>query len=315
MARVRSWHLLLAMPVLSCLGLSYGQSDSVKDKKESTKVGTSFTNVVGMKIVRIPGTREQYPKKGTFTMGSPKSEKGRSDDEEQHEVEVSEFYLGEKEVTQKQYQDIMGKTPTFFSASGCGKDEVKGMDTNGFPVEQVSWEDAKQFCEELNRKSDSKRPVGWVYRLPREAEWEYACRGGASTYQVFHFGDILNDRKTQANFDGNYSYESATNSGYLEGPCEVGSYKANGFGLFDMHGSVGEWCADRYASDYYGNRAGAKDPAGPAVGSYRVIRGGSWYSDGGYCRSAIRHRFVPEVRVRHWGFRVALVPFSRGKME
>jgi formylglycine-generating enzyme required for sulfatase activity len=263
-----------------------------------------FTNAVGMKMVRIP--------KGKFTMGSPADEKDRKADEgPQHEVEVSEFFLGAHEVTQAEYEKVMGTNPSYFSAGGGGKDKVKGMDTSRFPVERVSWEEAMEFCKKLNEMADRKKPAGWAYRLPREAEWEYACRGGASSYQTFHFGNSLSS--SQANFDGNRPYGGAAKGDFLGRTCKVGSYEKNGFGLFDMHGNVWEWCADWYDPDYY-KRSPRLDPAGPSTTPGRVVRGGSWNFNGGHCRSASRDRCTPGLRLNGIGFRVALVPSSRAKV-
>jgi formylglycine-generating enzyme required for sulfatase activity len=263
-----------------------------------------FTNAVGMKLVRIP--------RGKFTMGSPADEKDREDNEgPQHEVEVSEFYLGAHKVTQEQYQKVMGTNPSHFSAGGAGKDKVKGMDTSRFPVEQVSWKDAMEFCKKLNEMADRKKPGGWAYRLPREAEWEYACRGGAPSYRTFHFGNSLSS--SQANFDGNYPYGGAAKGDWLRRTTKVGSYEKNAFGLFDMHGNVWEWCADWYAKDFYSSSP-KRDPAGPSRGSDRVIRGGGWSAFGWLCRSAGRLRDTPGDRNFSVGFRVALVPSGRASV-
>src|SRR5262249_11144338 len=155
---------------------------------------------------------------------------------------------GVHEVTQKQYERIMGTNPSWFSREGNGKDKVFGMNTEDFPVEQVSWEDAVEFCKKLTEQ-DTKKPAGWVYRLPREAEWEYASRGGVPSYQVFPFGHSLSSDR--ANFDGNSPYGGADRGSYLERPCKVGSYEKNGYGLYDMHGNVWEWCSDWYDRRYY----------------------------------------------------------------
>jgi formylglycine-generating enzyme required for sulfatase activity len=278
-------------------------------KEEEVKEwGKEVENSIGMKLVRIP--------KGTFMMGSPASEKRRmigpaieehrSDDDKQHEVEITkDFYLGIHEVTQKQYRTVMGKNPSFFCASGGGKDKVKGMKTEDFPVDDVNYDDAVAFCKMLSAlraEKQSKR----AYRLPTEAEWEYACRGGASSsYQVFHFGNSLSS--TQANFDGNFPYGGADRGDYLKRTCKVGSYAPNRFGLHDMHGNVYEWCADWYAEDYYASSP-RRDPQGPSEGSDRVVRGGGWDDSGQDCRSAFRFRRTPELRFSYLGFRVAVVP-------
>jgi formylglycine-generating enzyme required for sulfatase activity len=269
-----------------------GKANLVKGKARQ------IDNSIGMRLVRIPA--------GTFEMGSPASEKDRGDDEKQHTVEIIRaFYLGVHEVTQKQYRRVMSTNPSYFSADGVGKDEVKGMNTDDFPVENVSWEDAVEFCEKLSALPAERR-AGRTYRLPTEAEWEYACREGAgSSYQVFHFGNSLSS--TQANFDGNFPYGGAGKGDYLKRTCKVGSYAANAFGLYDMHGNVWEWCADWYAKNYYswGRR---RDPQGPDSGSGRVIRGGSWSSYGRYCRSAYCYNDEPALRALDLGFRVAQAP-------
>jgi formylglycine-generating enzyme required for sulfatase activity len=263
--------------------------------------GKEVENSIGMKLVRIP--------KGTFTMGSPADEVWRdpfAGSEQQHEVEITkDFWMGVHEVTQAQYQKIMGKNPSSFSASGSGQGRVKGMDTGDFPVESVSYENAVEFCRKLSAR---EKEAGRQYRLPSEAEWEYSCRGGASSYQVFHFGNSLSS--AQANFDGNWPYGGAENGPYLLRTEKVGSYAKNRFGLYDMHGNVAEWCSDWYAKDYYG-KSPRRDPQGPSKGSDRVIRGGGYSDQAWYCRQAFRDRLEPANRSSYLGFRVALVPAER----
>jgi formylglycine-generating enzyme required for sulfatase activity len=250
-------------------------------------------------------------------MGSPKDEQGRGSDEQQHEVEISEFYLGAYEVTQKQFRTVMGYNPSFFSNDakgtgggygvppGGGKDSVTGENTEEYPVENLSWYEAVEFCRKLT-ELDNKKPGGWVYRLPREAEWEYACRGGAASYQTFHFGNNLSS--TQANFNGKFPYGAAAPGVFLGRTCKVGSYEPNAFGLYDMHGNVWEWCADWYAKDYYA-RSPFKDPPGPPEGINRVIRSGSRAYAAVECRSARRVGIYPPTsRYNGIGFRPALVP-------
>jgi formylglycine-generating enzyme required for sulfatase activity len=283
--------------------------------KEAAK---EIRNSIGMKLVLIP--------KGTFQMGSPKEEQDEAiadyekwtgkklpdtvvawyrSEGPRHEVEISKgFYLGMHEVTQTQYQRIMGKNPSWFCAEGGGKDQVKGKDTDDFPVENVSYEDAVAFCKKLSELPAEKRAKR-AYRLPTEAEWEYSCRGGASSSTPFHFGSSLSSR--QANFDGNYPYGGADKDVYLKRTRKVGSYKSNKFGLHDMHGNVWEWCSDWYGADYYG-KSPRLDPKGPSEGSGRVFRGGCWLGDGRSCRSADRHFRTPAGRIQGLGFRVAQVP-------
>jgi formylglycine-generating enzyme required for sulfatase activity len=257
-------------------------------------------NSIGMRLVKLPT--------GTFWMGSPEGAPGRAEDEgPRHEVEISEFYLGVYEVTQAEYEKVTGTNPSWFSANGGGRGKVARMDTRKFPVENVSWEGAMAFCEKLN-KEDRKRPNGWVYRQPTEAEWEYACRGGARLYQAFHFGDGLSSDR--ANFDGKMPFGDAGAGDDLGQTTNVGSYRPNDFGLFDMHGNVWEWCADWYGKDFY-KASPRRDPPGPSEGTSRVFRGGSWSYDGKSCRSAHRAETLPSARSPDLGFRVALVPAER----
>ncbi len=175
-----------------------------------------------------------------------------------------------------------------------------------FPVEQVSWDEAVEFSKRLAAMSEEIRS-GRTYRLPTEAEWEYACRGGVTSYQIFNpFGNSLSSK--QANFDGNYPYGGAGTGDYLQRTCKVGSYPANGYGLYDMHGNVWEWCADWYDEGYYAESP-LQDPQGPASGaSARVLRGGSWVNYGWYCRSACRGGRGPGERFQHYGLRLVAVP-------
>jgi formylglycine-generating enzyme required for sulfatase activity len=211
---------------------------------------------------------------GKFMMGSPDSEKGHLDGEgPQHKVTLSKpFYMGVTEVTQAQYQAIMGTNPSKFKGA-----------TN--PVEQVDWDDATEFCKKLSEKT--RQGV----RLPTEAEWEYACRAGTAT--VFSFGDADSAL-------GDYAWYGA-NSGETTHP--VGQKKPNAWGLYDMHGNVWEWCADWTGS--YPNGA-VTDPQGAAFGNRRVLRGGCWYFDPRYCRAAFRHRYDPFIRLFNLGFRVVV---------
>jgi formylglycine-generating enzyme required for sulfatase activity/predicted Ser/Thr protein kinase len=262
------------------------------EKKEDV-----LTNSIGMKLTYIPP--------GTFSMGSPKEEKDRSEEEEQHEVELTKgFYLGVYEVTQEEYENLMSENPSEFSSKGDGKAKVAGVDTSRFPVERVSYEDAVKFCAKLSEMPEEKQKKR-VYRLPTEAEWEYACRGGAASKTPFFFGNSLSS--DLANFDGNYPYGGAAKGNDLERTCKVGSYKPNGFGLYDMHGNVWEWCSDLHAMDYYG-KSPKRDPQGSSEGSARVFRGGSWRDGGHSCRSASRNRHEPTSRYSFLGFRVALDP-------
>ena len=195
---------------------------------------------------------------GSFKMGSPPGENGRSTTEEpQHAVNVPAFFIGKFEVTQEQYQQIMGSNPSYF----------KGAKR---PVEQVSWNDAVEFCKKLSQKAGRK------YRLPSEAEWEYACRAGTTT--PFHFGETITTEL--ANYNGNYTYASEPKGKYRQETTEVGSFPPNAFGLYDMHGNVLEWCQDNWHDSYKG--APSDGSAWIDNNQYQMLRGGSWL-------------FIPEV--------------------
>jgi formylglycine-generating enzyme required for sulfatase activity len=252
----------------------------------------AVTNSIGMRLALIPA--------GKFVMGSPVTEEERDPEELAHEVEISRpFYLGAHEVTQAQFQEVMGKNPSFFQGkNGGGPDH---------PADQVQWNDAVEFCRKLSGLPAEKK-AGRVYRLPTEAEWEYACRAGTAT--PFHSGKVLSSK--QANFNGNYPYSGAARGPYLEQTAKVGSYPANAWGLHDMHGNVWEWCQDWYDPDYY-KRSPRQDPQGPDKGVvptgfrnqfFRVVRGGCWLEEGRGCRSAYRFRLMPDERYRWVGFRV-----------
>jgi len=255
-------------------------------------------NDLSLKLVWCP--------KGSFTMGSPKSEEERDTDEDQVNVTLTKgFWLGKYEVTQKKYKRMMGKNPSWFSAQGDGKQKVAGQDTRQFPVEQVSWDEAFDFCRKLTdqERQAGRLPAGWEYTLPTEAQWEYAYR--AETTTVFSFGNQLNGR--EANCNGNSPYGTTTKGPYLERTTTVGSYNENKWGLCDMHGNVWEWCRDWYADKL----PGGTDPEVTSKGSFRVRRGGGWGLSAAYCRSANRSGNMPSIRHDYLGFRVALSPSSR----
>jgi formylglycine-generating enzyme required for sulfatase activity len=246
-----------------------------------------------MKLVLVPA--------GKFTMGSPKTEVDHRDDEMEHQVEITKpFYMGTCKVTQQQYLEVMGKNPSWYCADGSGFNKVKCIETKYFPVENVSWNDIHEFLRKLNAL-DKKKGMTRAYRLPTEAEWEYACREAGKSRTPFHYGEKLSF--DQANFNGDFPYAGGKKGPHLGRPAPVASYKPNKLGLFDMHGNGGEWCSDWYDEDYY-SKSPKKDPQGPQTGRARVIRGGSWGSEGRYCRSASRAWNPPDEEHIAMGFRV-----------
>jgi formylglycine-generating enzyme len=264
---------------------------SLPDKSIAQDKGKMISNAIGMKLAVIPP--------GKFLMGSPVDEAERDTDEAQHEIVMTKpFYMGVYEVTQREYERVMGKNPSIYNQKNGGSQE--------HPVEQVLWGEAVEFCKKLSDLAEEKQ-AGRVYRLPTEAEWEYACRAGTQT--VFHFGNRLSS--TQANFNGHFPHGGGDEGPYLQQTAKVGSYQPNRFGLYDMHGNVAEWCSDWYDPDYYSHSA-KEDPHGPAKGIvptgfgdfYHVVRGGSWLDEGRACRAAYRFRFMPSDRYRLVGFRV-----------
>ncbi len=229
-----------------------------------------ITNSIGMRLVLIHA--------GSFTMGSPVNELEVRPDETPHEVKISKsYYLGIYEVTQEQYDKVMGHNPSAFQGAKN-------------PVETVSWNEAVSFCKRLSSGPDEKL-AGRVYRLPTEAEWEYACRAKNTT--SYCFGDKAESLEEYAWF--------GEGRGGSEHP--VGEKKANSWGLYDMHGNVWEWCQDWYGNYPAGD---ATDPNGPSEGTSRVYRGGSWNGLAAHCRSAHRSSNDPLRRSYSLGFRVAL---------
>jgi formylglycine-generating enzyme required for sulfatase activity len=218
-------------------------------------------NGVILEMAAIPG--------GTFMMGSPENELERRDTESpQHQVTVPSFFMEKYPVTQVQYQTIMGTNPSLFKGSNR-------------PVECVSWDNAVAFCEKLSQIT------GKTYRLPSEAEWEYACRAGTTT--PFHFGETITT--DLANYNGNYTYGQEPKGVYRRETTEVGSFGvANNFGLYDMHGNVWEWCQDDWHSDYEGAPIdGSAWLNNEEDNNGKLLRGGSWYGNPASCRSAYRY--------------------------
>ncbi len=242
---------------------------------------------------------------GTFQMGSPATEADREINEDQMTVTLTRgFWMGQTEVTQRQWQSVMGTTPW------KGEDFVN--EGGNYPAVNVSHsgdpDSAVTFCERLTtrERAGGRLPPGWVYRLPTEAEWEYACRAGTTT--AYTFGDDPAKLGQYAWFDGNSKGDLSGTESWLEDPAlyahPVGTKLANGWGLRDMHGSVWEWCADGYDATL----PGGVEPRVMTNGSRRVLRGGGWSNTARRCRSANRLRNTPSYRNSNLGLRLALSP-------
>ncbi|ETR72973.1 MAG: Sulphatase-modifying factor [Candidatus Magnetoglobus multicellularis str. Araruama] len=266
----------------------------------SKKMHQVFTNSLQMTFVRILN--------GTFMMGSPETEQGRDNDESpQHKVTLtSDYYMQTTEVTQGQWKAVMGENPSYFK--NCG---------DNCPVENVSWNDVQEFIRRLNKKSKQE------YRLPTEAEWEYAARAGSTS--AFANGDIKEtgceldpnlDKmgwycgNSCVDYEGGYECSRCGNNCKKWGTQPVAQKKANKWNLYDMHGNVYEWCSDWYG-DY--TNAHVTNPVGSVKGSSRVLRGGRWIHFAWLCRSAIRNRFEPTYRFRIIGFRLVVSQASGEK--
>ncbi|WP_406657418.1 formylglycine-generating enzyme family protein [Methanolobus sp. ZRKC2] len=266
---------LLTVTVLSSGCTDSGENTEIEQNTDSTDLlaeaedtvdDSVFTNSIGMEFVKIPA--------GEFIMGSPENESYRDGDEgPQHLVTVSnEFYLGAYEVTQAQWKEIMDSEPFYFEGDDLA-------------AEKISWNNAIKFIEELNRIEETHK-----YRLPTEAEWEYAARAGTTT--AFSFGDDTAELTNYAWYDANS--EDKIHS--------VGLKEPNSWGLYDMHGNVAEWVQDEYHSNYFKAPTDSSEWTGGV--DRRVFRGGSWMSDDVNCRSADRNDISPGSRKEYIGFRV-----------
>jgi len=230
-----------------------------------------FTNSISMEFVLIPA--------GRFTKGRLLYEFGKHDYEDP-QVEISKaFYMGKYEVTQGQWRAVLGNNPSYFK--DCGDD---------CPVESVSWHDVQEFISKLNQREGTDK-----YRLPTEAEWEYACQAGSQS--AYGFGEDAGNL-------GEYGWYSV-NSGGRTHP--VGQKRPNGLGLYDMSGNVSEWVSDWYDEAYYQNSL-KNDPPGPSVGHYKVVRGGSWGDDPRHLRASRRFGVQPSNGVINIGFRLGFPP-------
>ncbi len=278
----------------SCLVVTLAGAFAAVGAPAPAEPGKPREGPLGMKFVRLP--------KATFYMGWDGT-KGSA-----KKTEIKEdFEIAIHTVTQGQWQELMGKNPSYFSRDGEGKDKVKDIkdeDLKHFPVEMVSWNEAKEFIKKLNEKEKGR---GYLYRLPSEAEWEYACRGGATSEEDcsyhFYFDKPTNDlSSTQANFPGTAPYGKGEQGPNLGRTTKVGSYAPNKLGLYDMHGNVMQWCENLY------------DPTDPEALA-RVLRGGCWALNAGDCQSARRVRNEPVNRSYYFGFRLAAVPEVGAKQE
>ena len=262
---------------------------------------------------------------GRFWMGSPETEPERRDSEgPQHLVQLQGFFMSQTPITQAQWREVAGweegpgeqwgremklDPSRFQSKEGQENDEVHLLqgesNTDQRPVEQVSWKDAMEFCHRLSKRT------GRTYTLPSEAQWEYACRAGTTT--PFHFGDMISPEL--ANYDGNYAYADGPKGIYRKQTTPVGLFPANAWGLQDMHGNVWEWCLDEWHESYEGAPSDGQAWVDVAEGEKskesvktKLLRGGSWFSNPGGCRSAYRDHVQPDDALNFVGFRVVCLP-------
>ncbi len=228
-----------------------------------------------LELVYIPG--------GSFMMGSPDTEVGRDTNEGPlHQVTLQPFYMSKYPITQKQYEEIMGTNPSNF----------KG---DNLPVEKVNWNEATNFCTQLSARTEG------TYRLPSESEWEYACRAGTTT--PYYFGESITTEL--ANYNGSSETPAGENRAKT---TEVGIFPSNAFGLYDMHGNLWEWCQDDGDDSSYVGAPDDGSPRGNGASNLKVIRGGSWYHDAEFCRSANRGRIFANTQTNYVGFRVVYMP-------
>jgi formylglycine-generating enzyme required for sulfatase activity len=251
----------------------------IRSEGKAEVMTENIGNGVSLEMVKIPG--------GIFLMGSPETEAKRYNSEgPQHYVNVPEFLMGKYTVTQAQWQAVMGNNPSYFK----GKNR---------PVENVSWNDATKFCQKLSKKT------GRDYRLPSEAEWEYACRAGTTT--PFYFGETITSELV--NHYDNYTYGNGPKGKWRGETTDVGNFPPNSFGLYDMHGNVQEFCQDVWHKNYDGAPVDGSAWLNGGNSSSRVCRGGSWFINTRRCRSAYRFYFYSvEANDNTCGFRLVSVP-------
>ena len=254
-----------------------GTGSILKREKHPAEYFTEdLGNGVILDMVYVPG--------GTFMMGSPKTEKQKPNNEgPQHQVTVRAFFMGKYLVTQQQWEAVMGNNPSRFKGASR-------------PVEMVNWNDAVEFCQKLSQKT------GRDYRLPSEAEWEYACRAGTTT--PFSFGETITT--DLANYNGDSTYGNAPKGKFRRETTDVGIFPPNAFGLYDMHGNVWEWCADYGHKNYNGAPTDGSAWTSGGNSGKRLLRGGDWYFNPKNCRSAFRFYFEPDRRFHNIGFRLGV---------
>jgi len=324
--RMRPWLLVPAVVAVVALStwLLYASKSRTSTSEiqrppepADAKLEPTLTNSIGMKFTLIPA--------GTMQMGSSPGDRERVEkhfqslglkgplykehldrEQPQHEVEITQsFYMGVYEVTQEEYETVMKTNPSWFQKGKGGAKLVERLNTKRFPVESVSWDMAVVFTQMLSNRPEEKQHRR-VYRLPTEAEWEYACRGKSSA-QPFHYGNKLTHH--EANFDTNYPFNSGEKANGVGRPVAVDhpKYRPNDFGLYHMHGNVWEWCSDYFAADYY-MHSPRRDPQGPTTPNpLRVTRSGSWGYGAWYCRSALRGKCGQDEAHAGSGFRIVCV--------
>ncbi len=289
-------HLSLRREPHSPSSLAWEEEIAWRIAKGARPLVPTVVNAIGMSLSLVPA--------GQFVMGSPPEEAKRQPKEgPQHRVEITRpFYVGATPVTQEQYERVVGHNPSAFAPGGDSRDAVAKLDTRPFPVEKVSWEDARAFCKKLGAlREEAKRRRR--YRLPTEAEWEYACRGAMASSLPFSCGRALGAK--QANVNGRSPYGGARRGKNLRRPSAVGSYAPNVLGLFDLHGNLCEWCADWYDDQHY-TSSPQRDPTGPKSGGIRVLRGGSYRYNAECCRSAFRDGYSGSGSLDFAGIRVVM---------